>query len=360
MLFMFLVGLLAVWFILPQKPETEMTNAPGSLSLNPVVSNAAGESIGYLPWGEVYAALDDQGRVIQSIPRESVLAGSSQGVLSTAGEQLLLHALGNAPLRYNLDSPSGAFWNGKSLYLFQDFGFSLSEIGVGAGDVLWKRSFTSPITALSQGRSLLAVGELGGKIHLIDNVGGEQAIVTPTGSRESVIYNLALSPEGDKLISISGVSPKRFIYWEKQGSELRAFYSRNLLDESPRPTFLAFDRDHSMALYQDKDELVIRHFEEKRLQILPVKGEVHSVRVDPITQNYIILQRFPQGGQLDYFSKDAELLSRSLFGGKLNDALWTDRKILLSLDQGVYALQWDYGKQEAEEKPEGPGRNKDA
>jgi hypothetical protein len=350
MLFIFLVGLLSVWFALPQKPKPELTTLPTTFVSEESILPSSEPALGFLPLGQRYVALNQQGGFTQSLPRSEVLSSHSLGLMTNQGQGIQLHTLGSGVLSYSLDNPEGVYWNGQSLFQFQDFGFTLAALGLSNGETLWQRSFTSPITALSQGTDLLAVGELGGKIHLLGPDGQEEAIVTPTGSQESVIYNLALSAAGDKLISISGVCPKRFFYWERQGNELRAFYDRTLQDVGLSPSYLAFSKDETMALYQDRNDLVIYHIADDTLQVLPVEGEVHSVQIDPITQNFIVLQKTNEGGRIDFYTSGADLLSRSAFRGDLKGALWAKGRVLLSLGDRIQILSWDQGLNEKKKK----------
>lgn len=129
-------------------------------------------------------------------------------------------------------------WRRGVAFVLDPYRQSLSEYQ--AHSPLWKRDFSSLITALDASRTLRVVGLLEGRVEILEQNGQAWNPYIPGGSRLSVLFNLALNDEADRLTVVSGLDPKRWTLLEAEGRSFRPVWQGVLEDSSRESGLLGF------------------------------------------------------------------------------------------------------------------------
>ncbi len=120
------------------------------------------------------------------------------------------------------------------------------------GTMLWSRTRSSPLTCFSQSADLLAAGDASGLVEIYDRQGKVVSSFRPGGSRYEVIYQVALSPSGRRVLVLSGLEPKRLVILEKGLEDYKPIQHERVEDNRRFSTELRWlDEEH--YLFSDRD-----------------------------------------------------------------------------------------------------------
>lgn len=154
------------------------------------------------------------------------------------------------------------------------------------GAELWSRIRSSPLTCFSQAKDLLATGDTSGLVEIYDRTGRVVSSFRPGGSRYEVIYQIALSPSGQRVLVLSGLEPKRLVVLEKGLEDYKPIQHERVEDNRRFSTELRWlDEEHFLFSDRDGKRLQVRRILSDWNILQEVEGEVvHAEILSPSSE----------------------------------------------------------------------------
>jgi hypothetical protein len=142
------------------------------------------------------------------------------------------------------------------LFALDENRLALTALGA-AGQTLWTKHFSSLISAVDANSEHTVVGTLDGKVQVFDLKGNSTGPFVPGGSRVPVIFNVAISRDGQRLLVLAGIDPKRFLLLEKGGGDFRPVFHKSLTENKPWPTWLGFLDEGQLSFHEVEEAVII-------------------------------------------------------------------------------------------------------
>ncbi len=251
-----------LWTLSTQKPPTPSEPAAASEILYPFLSL---DSFGYFsPDGNIVLAQDrdDSLRLSPNFwSKDDAVTGRSE-FFNPLGDRLFVSS-----------EPGESFFDDNRIFILSPNQNSVSAFNK-SGELLWRRDFPAPITALDAASGLFLAGLLNGAIELIDSSGKALFKFTPGGSRVGVIYAARLCSGGSGIALVSGIDPQRFLYLEGEGEAYKVVHHEYLPGELRRPVKTAVPASGSVVVYERTDGLGFFKVSDRKTNTAQLAGGV--------------------------------------------------------------------------------------
>jgi len=217
--------------------------------------------------------LTEDGRLTYYNAHEGILSGTDSEILVSNPTKKTQEWISRNQ-KIQLNSSDQIMVAGQlKLVLQEDYlGFKVVSLD---GKTNWTRVRSAPITSLSQNSQLLAVGDAAGLVEIYDNLGNIISTFRPGGSRYEVIYQVAVSPNGQRVLVLSGLEPKRLIVLEKGVDDYKPIQHERVEDQRRFSTELRWLNDeHFLFSDLDGQRLQLRKILSDWKILVDAKGEV--------------------------------------------------------------------------------------
>ncbi|MEI8094082.1 MAG: hypothetical protein WCG80_07720 [Spirochaetales bacterium] len=284
---------------------------------------------------------DSQGRLLRAQPQrpQSVSSGDRMAWYDASLDSVTVE--GTQGVLFRIKGQKYPFWSGGQLYAMDENRLGLTAYDV-QGQLLWTKQFSSLISAVDSAAGLTAVGTLDGRVQTFDAKGATPGPFVPGGSRVPVVYNVALSHDGKRMLVLAGVDPKRFLMLEKGGSDFRPIFHKPLSENKPWPTWLGF-LDDSLGYHEAEGAVAVSKVGDSSGEtILPFDGVLGDVHF--LTDRRLVLLMSGTGDRhtVQVDSLEGQAVLRLTFQAKEVLFAPTAKQFLLGLDQSLLTLQVKY------------------
>ncbi|GMO50122.1 MAG: hypothetical protein Pg6C_13460 [Treponemataceae bacterium] len=167
------------------------------------------------------------------------------------------------------------YFDEDRIFLFHPGGAAFSFVNPD-GLTAWTYEGYAPITAFSSSQSGIAAGYADGVIRVFD-FSGEAREIEPGGSGFPVILGMAISPDGSKTASISGISPQRFVLTRTDNGVNKVLHWRYLEKAARSQTLVRFSQTGMAVYYESGGLLCIYTIADNSTVEIPINGELLSI-----------------------------------------------------------------------------------
>jgi WD40 repeat protein len=234
------------------------------------------------------------------------------------------------------------YWAGGHLFGMDEDRLAVTAYGT-SGQSLWTKHFSNLVSAMDSNGVLTAVGTLDGRVQVFDSRGNSSGPFVPGGSRLPVIYNVALSPDGTRLLVLAGVDPKRFLILEKGGADFRPVFHKPLAENKPWPTWLGFVDAGSQSYHETESSLVLTSATNtSQVSELPFSGTLEAVHFLPDRKLVLLLSVRGTQQTLQIDSLDGHTVLKVGFAAKDVLVVPSADHLMLAIDQSLVGLHLRY------------------
>jgi len=315
----------ALYLILFPRPlPAEFTLTPGdAIPLNELKKSSSlspGGTFFTLGNWEGYWSVEGKMEQIQARRPRATASGSKISWFNVGENQVVVE--GAQGVLFTLPGEQYPHWSQGLLFTLDENRMSLKAYST-QGRVQWSKHFSSLITSIAASENLTVVGTLDGKIQLFDTRGEVAGGFQPGGSRLPVVYNVSVSPSGERVLALAGVDPKRFLVLERGGADFRPVFHKPLKESRPWPTPLGFLNGGTLAYYET----------ELGLAFLDPKSPQDEVIV-PTQGSPVVLESLPGGALVAFVQREgdrAALRIASISGASVFTLPFSARDLLLKV-----------------------------
>jgi len=224
-----------------------------------------------------FGYLNRNGNVLLS---ENLLYGvaiDSEGFISYSRQNNVLVLKDSEGIFVDTIDLSGyPFFSGNRRFVISYDSNSLSEIDMD-GSVLWKKTFSSSLSAVSVTKTLVFAGTVDGRIRLIDLDGDILFFKDTRGSRMNIVYGGAVSSDDEIILTLTGIDSQLLTLWNKVDDDYQVQSTWSLTSELRRHAVAGFSNDGLFAYVEAEDELIIIGLKNKRLYSIPTTGRIQNI-----------------------------------------------------------------------------------
>jgi hypothetical protein len=227
--------------------------------------------------GEHQGYWSEDGTLLQSLPLkpQMVTDGQRFAWYDSVGEQIVVEGIKG--VLFQVKDQKYPYWSGGRLFALDENRLALTALGA-AGQTLWTKHFSSLISAVDANSEHTVVGTLDGKVQVFDLKGNSAGPFVPGGSRVPVIFNVAISRDGQRLLVLAGIDPKRFLLLEKGGGDFRPVFHKSLTENKPWPTWLGFLDEGQLSFHEVEEAVIINQISNGAQEsLLPFKGHLEDL-----------------------------------------------------------------------------------
>jgi hypothetical protein len=206
------------------------------------------------------------------------------------------------------------------------------------GNTKWEFTFPSMITALDCRNDLVLVGLLNGDIALLNSSGKSLLDWSAGGSRVSIIYGVALSPEGRKIALVSGLDPQRFILLEEKENGYRPVFHENLDFSFKRKVSIDFSTPYHLILEGESRGLYYSQ-DTERLIPFELPGNYNESLICEEDGTIMFGTSGDRGGGLTVFSKEGDIIFQNFFKDIPLTMDWNGSQLLLAGEKDALLLE---------------------
>lgn len=260
---------------------------------------------------------DREGKAPLLMPMEQGVALGDESYCSydRSGENLLIRdAAGKAvnPL------PVSGYPHALGEYFFvlsHDMtGFSVLN---GKGKVLFKSGFSTLITSLDSGETLIGVGLLNGEVHLFNLQGNNLDVLKPVGSRISAVYGTAVSRSGNLVALTHGIDPQVISLYRSQAGSFKRIRSFTLREAVRSQVVMGFSQDELLLFAETLEGFdLVRTLEPHTRREISLEGSLVDYHFSNDGKQLIVLTGSGSRSLLYFFSPDGTLIDREEFQGQ--------------------------------------------
>jgi hypothetical protein len=128
------------------------------------------------------------------------------------------------------------------------------------------------MTCLSVQGDLLLVGLLNGSLDLLNRQGSPVFEYAPAGSRIPVVVGCAVSPDGSRIASVTGIDPQVLTVLRRQGTQFSAVETAGLPDALRREVRLGFSPDARLLFVEGQGRAGLLARATGALRWIPLPG----------------------------------------------------------------------------------------
>jgi hypothetical protein len=248
------------------------------------------------------------------------------------GEVLALHNPVEGSVRPLLPLSGYPHATGEYFFLLSHdmTGFSLLN---GEGDLLFRSCFSSLISSLDRGETLISAGLLNGEAHLFNLQGNLIEVLTPEGSRIKAVYGTAVSRSGGFVALTHGIDPQVLSLYGAQGGSFKRIRSFTLHEALRSQVVMGFSRDELLLFTETMTGFTLLHTSEPYTRRdIALEGQLVDFRFSMDGKQLFVLTSRGEESLLYCFSSKGTLLTREVFLGQGTWLRERENSIFLGLD----------------------------
>lgn len=209
-------------------------------------------------------------------------------------------------------------------------GFSVLN---GNGELLFKSGFSTLITSIDSGETLIGVGLLNGEVHLFNLQGNNLEVLKPVGSRISAVYGTAVSRSGNLVALTHGIDPQVISFYRSQTGGFKRIKSFTLPEAARSQVVMGFSRDELLLFSETPDGFdLVRTIEPYTRREIPVEGTLVDYHFSNDGKQLFVLTSSGKESLLYFFSPNGTLINREEFKGQGTWLTERDDSIFMGLD----------------------------
>lgn len=206
------------------------------------------------------------------------------------------------------------------------------------GKIKWEQFFNYIITSISGNNENISIGFMNGTFGLYNSDGERFYDYQPGGSRVPIIYSTELSEDSRYLGVISGLSPQRFILYERKELEYRPIYTQNLKDEVRRNLKIQITNDNRRVFIEADEGFYVVNIDDRSSTFIDDNFKLKNVEYIETLDLYMIHSGAVNYNTVKLITPDYRVVLENNFVGEGVSIKTENNSVYFVLDDSVIKL----------------------
>ncbi|NIZ47089.1 hypothetical protein PVA44_02535 [Entomospira nematocerorum] len=214
------------------------------------------------------------------------------------------------------------------------------------GNLVWSYHLGSFISAFDAHKDQVAVGDMNGRLTVLNELGDSIGVYNAPGSAYEGIYGVKLSPSGKYIGVIGGIKPQKFIFF-RRGTNGYTPVVHEPMEEIRRTVSIFFDKDEKFSYYEGKNKFFIFHIADNIKESIIKEIPLGKLHLDAFIPNFsdnffVLLAREDDQQRLLIFTRDGEYMIAdiSFMADEKLRLASRENSLLMGIDQTIMEVQW--------------------